>query len=60
MQEILDFLDTHRIRPCIGNIYPFSEIREACMAMEQGKVNGKIVVTISERKGEETWMQRRA
>lgn len=30
------------------------------MAMEQGKVNGKIVVTISERKGEETWMQRRA
>ena len=60
MQEILDFFDIHRIRPCIGNIYPFSEIREACMAMEQGKVNGKIVVTISERKGEEIWMQRRA
>lgn len=60
IQEIFDFLDTHRIHPCIGKIYSFSEIREVCMAMEQGKVNGKIVVTVSERKGEETWMQRRA
>lgn len=47
LQEILDFLEEHHLRPEIGRCFPFSRIREACMALDQGQVNGKIVVTVS-------------
>ncbi len=47
MDEIFHFMEEHRLKPCIGACYDFSQIREACMALDSGKVNGKIVVKIS-------------
>ena len=46
MQEIFRFMDAHQLKPLIGKTYPFTEIREACMALDSGNVNGKIVVTV--------------
>ncbi len=31
---------------CVGAVYDFKDIREACMALDSGKENGKIVVTV--------------
>lgn len=46
MEEIFTFLDRNGLEPCIGAVYDFLNIREACMALDHGKVNGKIVVTV--------------
>lgn len=49
-QEIIDgifsFMDEHKLSPMIGAEYDFEHIREACVALDAGKVNGKIVVVI--------------
>ncbi len=49
-QEIVDrmfrFFRTHEIHPISGTVFPFDRIREACMAMDTGAVNGKIVVSL--------------
>ena len=47
MDEIFSFLTVHRLQPCVGKCFDFSEIREACKAQDTGVVNGKIVVHIS-------------
>ena len=47
MDEIFSFLTVHRLQPCVGKCFDFSEIREACEAQDTGAVNGKIVVHIS-------------
>lgn len=47
IKNIFSFLNTHRIIPNIGKIYHFSEIAKACEDMENGKVNGKIVITLN-------------
>lgn len=51
-QEILDaifrFLEEHRLTPCLGAVFPFSRIQEACAAQDAGTVNGKIVVRVEE------------
>ena len=47
MDEIFSFLTAHRLQPCVGKCFDFSEIREACKAQDTGVVNGKIVVHIS-------------
>jgi len=44
MQDIFSFLDEHALKPLIGAEYSFSDIREACIALDSGKVNGKIIV----------------
>ena len=49
MDEIFSFLTVHRLQPCVGKCFDFSEIREACKAQDTGVVNGKIVVHISRR-----------
>lgn len=49
MDEIFSFLTAHRLQPCVGKCFDFSEIREACKAQDTGAVNGKIVVHISRR-----------
>ena len=49
MDEIFSFLTVHRLQPCVGKCFDFSEIREACKAQDTGAVNGKIVVHISRR-----------
>lgn len=49
MDEIFSFLTVHRLQPCVGKCFDFSEIREACKAQDTGVANGKIVVHISRR-----------
>lgn len=44
MQDIFRFMDEHQLKPLIGATYDFENIRNACIALDGGKVNGKIVV----------------
>ena len=46
MRDILGFLDEHNLKPIIGANFAFEQIRDACMALDSGSVNGKIVVTL--------------
>lgn len=46
MDEIFSFIDRNRLRPRVGAAYAFENIREACAALDGGKVNGKIVVEV--------------
>lgn len=46
MQEIFTFVDKHQLKPLIGAVYDFKDIREACIALDSGKINGKIVVEV--------------
>lgn len=48
MDNIFSFIRENHLRPCVGAEYDFSEIKEACMALDSGKVNGKIVVNMTE------------
>lgn len=47
MDDIFAFIDRNKLKLCIGASYGFGDIREACMALDGGKVNGKIVVEVS-------------
>lgn len=44
--DIFAFLREHRLEPAIGACYDFSSIREACLALDGGKADGKIVVKV--------------
>lgn len=46
MRDIFGFLDEHSLKPAIGANFVFEQIRNACMALDSGSVNGKIVVTL--------------
>lgn len=46
IQNIFSFMDEHHLTPLIGATYEFDRIREACIALDSGKMNGKIVVTV--------------
>ena len=46
MRDIFGFLDEHSLKPAIGASFAFEQIRAACMALDSGSVNGKIVVTL--------------
>lgn len=48
MRDIFAFLDDHSLKPLVGAVYDFKDIREACIALDEGKVNGKIVVKVGE------------
>ena len=45
IQDIFSFMDEHNLKPLIGATFDFEYIREACIALDSGKVNGKIVVS---------------
>ncbi len=47
MSDIFTFLYEHNLSPVIGAKYDLGHIRDACMALDTGKVNGKIIVTVS-------------
>lgn len=47
MDDMFAFIDRKKLKPCIGASYRFGEIREACRALDSGKVNGKIVVEVA-------------
>ena len=44
MDEIFAFLNDHHLVPAIGKVFDFENVREALIAQDEGKVNGKIVV----------------
>ena len=44
MQDIFSFIDEHNLSPLIGAAFDFENIRQACIALDSGRVNGKIVV----------------
>lgn len=47
MQDIFSFMDEHQLKPLIGAVYDFDHIKDACIALDSGKVNGKIVILIN-------------
>lgn len=44
VDEIFAFLNEHRLEPCFGECFDFEHIKDACIALDSGNVNGKIVV----------------
>ena len=48
VDDICAFLAEHRLTPCLGRCFAFSHVREACLALDSGTVNGKIVVKMPE------------
>lgn len=48
MDAIFAFLGEHQLKPCIGAKYRFADITKACIALDNGEINGKIVVEVSE------------
>lgn len=46
MNDIFDFLDKNNLRPCLGKVYSFENIKNAIDDMDNKKVNGKIVVKL--------------
>lgn len=46
MSDIFAFLREHHISPTAGAKFEFEHIRDACIALDGGKENGKIVVTL--------------
>lgn len=48
MQDLFNFIDEHHLKPLTGAVYDFENIREACIALDEGKVNGKIVVKVGD------------
>ncbi len=46
MDEIFAFLKEHHLVPTSGKVFDFANIREAFIAQDEGKVNGKIVVKL--------------
>jgi NADPH:quinone reductase-like Zn-dependent oxidoreductase len=46
IQDIFNSMDQYNLKPLVGAIFDFSHIKEACIALDSGKVNGKIVVKV--------------
>ena len=46
IQDIFSFMDEHHLKPLIAAKFDFDHIKEACIALDSGKVNGKIVVEV--------------
>ena len=46
MDEIFSFLNEKKLVPVSGKVFDFDEIREAIIAQDEGKVNGKIIVRV--------------
>ena len=44
VDSIFSFIKEHDLRLSYAKGFPFSEIRDACIALDEGKVNGKIVI----------------
>lgn len=47
INELFAFLNTHNLTPHIGKRYLFTDIAKACEDMENGKINGKIVIDVN-------------
>lgn len=49
INDIFSFLSIHNIIPYLGKQYHFSEIAKACADMDNGIINGKIVIVVDGR-----------
>lgn len=47
VDEIFVFLNKHSLKPCFGACFDFEHIKDACIALDNGKINGKIIVKMS-------------
>lgn len=50
IDDMFRFVNENNIEPQIGKVFDFADIREAVIAQDSGKVNGKIVVKVSDEK----------
>jgi len=46
IQDIFSFIDSHGLKPLVGARYSLDDISKACIALDNGKVSGKIVVQV--------------
>ncbi|MBQ7744291.1 MAG: zinc-binding dehydrogenase [Ruminococcus sp.] len=46
IQDIFTFMDKHSLKPLIGATFDFAHIKDACVALDKGTINGKIVVSV--------------
>ena len=46
IDKIFDFIEAKKITPRIGKVFEFKNLRDALIAQDYGKVNGKIVVKV--------------
>lgn len=46
INDIFSFIEQNKLKPMIGGIFSFENIRRACIALDSGQVNGKIVVSM--------------
>lgn len=46
IDDMITFIDTHKIQPKIGATYTLENIRQACIDLDGGKINGKIIVEV--------------
>lgn len=48
IDDIFSFIDRHNLTPNIGKVFNFSNMQQACIALDHGEVNGKIVVRMED------------
>lgn len=48
IDDIFAFMDEHHLSPHIGETFDFEHIKDACISLDSGKVNGKIVVSVDD------------
>ncbi len=46
IRDLMAFLKLHALSPRIGCVYGFDRISEACEALDEGKIDGKIVISV--------------
>ena len=46
LRELASLYDAGHLRPLINRTFPFDETREALTYAEQGRANGKVVITL--------------
>lgn len=49
MNDIFSFMESHALRPRMGAVFDFANITEACMELDGGRIDGKIVVEMTEQ-----------
>ncbi|EJD42367.1 NAD(P)-binding protein [Auricularia subglabra TFB-10046 SS5] len=47
MRDFMQLVETHRLKPVVGHIFGFSEVKEAFECLEKQEFVGKIVVKVS-------------
>lgn len=48
IDEIFSFIKEHKLEIPVGKVFSFDSLREACIALDEGRVNGKIVVVMED------------